>query len=74
MCPSCLSRPQDELDRVISDGKLPTSDDMPNLSYVCACIKETLRWRPVTTGGVPRLLVKSGVYEGRIFNIFILSK
>ena len=34
---------QAELDRVVS-GRLPDFDDMPDLPYLSALIKEVLRW------------------------------
>lgn len=55
---------QDEVDRVVGDARMPDFDDMPNLPTVRAVVKETLRWRPVTAGGVPHQLVKDDVYDG----------
>jgi cytochrome P450 len=52
MChyPQYLSMLQEELDRVCP-GRLPTNADKPNLPFLRACIKETIRWRPpVPTG------------------------
>ncbi|KAF2095712.1 cytochrome P450 [Rhizodiscina lignyota] len=54
----------EELDRVIGSERLPQFADMPDLPYVRATMKETLRWRPVTAGGVPHLLTKDDVYNG----------
>ncbi len=42
-------------------------DDMPVLFSVRAVVKEVLRWRPVTAGGVPHQLVKDDVYERYFF-------
>jgi cytochrome P450 len=53
---------QDEVDEVVGD-RLPTFEDIPKLPRVRANIKETLRWRPVTAGGLPHLLIKNDVYE-----------
>lgn len=66
MChfPDWQSRMQDEVDRVVGPSRMPTLDDMPNLPTVRAVIKEVLRWRPVTSGGVPHQLVKDDVYDG----------
>jgi cytochrome P450 len=44
--PSVQETGQAELDKVIGDARMPTLDDMPNLPYVRACVKETLRWHP----------------------------
>lgn len=37
---------------------------MPNLPLVRACVKETLRFYPVTGGGFPHKLTQDDVYEG----------
>ena len=61
--PAELAKLQAELDEVVGKDRLPTFDDIPKLPRVRATAKETLRWRPVTAGGVPHLLVKDDVYE-----------
>ena len=38
---------QAELDRVVGRARLPTFGDRHNLPYVCATVRELLRWRPV---------------------------
>ena len=48
---------QAELDSVIGPHRLPTFDDMPDLPYVNAVLKECLRWRPV----VPLSVLKWGL-------------
>lgn len=53
----------DEVDRVCGD-RIPDFEDMPSLPTVRAVVKEVLRWRPVTAGGVPHLLTRDDVYEG----------
>ena len=53
----------DEVDRVCGD-RIPEFSDIPQLPSVRAVIKEVLRWRPVTAGGVPHLLIKDDVYDG----------
>ena len=53
----------DELDRVCGD-RLPDFDDIPQLPAVRAVIKEVLRWRPVTAGGVPHQATRDDVYDG----------
>jgi cytochrome P450 len=60
--PHWLSEMQKELDSVCGSARLPTLGDMAHLPIVRAVIKETLRWRPVTAGGVPHLAVKDDVY------------
>ena len=53
----------EEVDRVCGD-RMPEFSDIPQLPSVRAVIKEVLRWRPVTAGGVPHLLIKDDVYDG----------
>jgi cytochrome P450 len=54
---------QAELDRVVGPDRLPSFSDMPSLPRVRAIAKETLRWRPVTAGGLPHQLTKDDVYK-----------
>ena len=46
--PEVQKRAQDELDAVVGRERLPTFADMPRLPYICAVIKEVIRWRPPT--------------------------
>jgi cytochrome P450 len=60
---------QNEVDEIIGDGamRMPDFEDIAALPKVRAVIKEVLRWRPVTAGGVPHQLVKDDVYDGLFF-------
>ena len=42
---------QEEIDRVISADRLPTSEDEPKLPYVIVLAKEVFRWQQVTPFG-----------------------
>ncbi|KAI0088549.1 cytochrome P450 [Irpex rosettiformis] len=53
--PEVMRKAQAELDTVIGQGRPPTFDDMPNLPYLRAVVKETLRWRPVAPLGMSTL-------------------
>lgn len=66
MChhPSWQTALQTELDRTVGPDRLPDFADMPALPTVRAVVKEVLRWRPVTAGGVPHQLTRDDVYEG----------
>lgn len=44
--PDIQAKAQRIIDEVCP-GRLPTFDDMPNLPYIDALVKETIRWRPV---------------------------
>jgi cytochrome P450 len=55
----------DEIDNNTPSDRLPSFSDLPNLPYLRAFIKENLRWRPVTAGGVPhKITTKDDVYNG----------
>jgi cytochrome P450 len=63
--PSVLKTAQAELDSVVGNGRSPTFADEPNLPYIRALCKETLRWRPVAVlGGTPHASTEADVYEG----------
>lgn len=62
--PEAQRKAQEELDRVVGQDRLPTFQDMPDLTYVNAIVKETQRWRPVIAGGLAHATTKDDVYEG----------
>ena len=49
---------QKEIDPAVGSNRLPVWDDEPNLPYVRAMVKETLRWRPVNKFGMPHALME----------------
>jgi cytochrome P450 len=53
-----------EIDQVVGPGRLPTFEDFPDLPYMRACVKETLRWRPVTPTNIPHELIRDDIYDG----------
>ncbi|KAK8051995.1 hypothetical protein PG993_003380 [Apiospora rasikravindrae] len=54
---------QEELDRVCG-GRMPTIDDVPNLPYIRAIVKETFRWMPTAILGVPHCAMRDDDYMG----------
>jgi cytochrome P450 len=62
--PEWYTKLQEEVDRVVGPDRLPNFEDMPNLPLVRACVKETLRYYPVTAGGFPHKLTQDDVYNG----------
>ena len=62
--PEVQRRAQAEIDAVVGRDRLPTFSDAPRLSYVCAIIKEILRWRPVAPFGIPHAATEEDWYEG----------
>ena len=43
--PDVLKKAQEEIDKVIGFGNLPTFEDRSSLPYINAIAKESLRWR-----------------------------
>ena len=63
--PEVQERGHAELDKFIGSERMPTLEDMPNLPWVRACVKETLRWLPAAViGGVPHATTEDDVYNG----------
>jgi len=46
--PEAQAKAYEEVRRVIGENRVPNFDDEENLPYIRACVKETLRIRPVT--------------------------
>ena len=55
---------QEELDSVVGKDRLPSFDDISNLPYVNAFIKEVYRWRPIVAMGIPHSPMKDDEYLG----------
>ncbi|KAF2035272.1 putative cytochrome P450 [Setomelanomma holmii] len=63
--PDAQRKGQVEVDTLCGDDRWPTFNDMSELSYVRACVKETLRWMPATLiGAVPHALTEDDHYNG----------
>ena len=62
--PEIQKRAQDELDTVVGRSRTPTFADAPNLPYIQALVKESLRWRPVLPLGIPHTTTEDDWYEG----------
>ena len=62
--PETQALAQEELDRVVGRGHLPTFKDYPNLPYIRAMVKEVLRWRPAGPLGAPHRSTEDDWYEG----------
>lgn len=60
--PEVMRKAQRELDTVIEG--YPSFTDKDSLPYVDAIIKEVLRWRPVSAGGIPHAVIQDDTYIG----------
>ena len=49
--PEVQKKCQEELDRVVGRSRMPTLADRESLPYICATLREAIRWRPVTPMG-----------------------
>ncbi|KAJ7886134.1 cytochrome P450 [Mycena olivaceomarginata] len=62
--PEVQTKAQKELDLLLNGTRLPTVEDRASLSYVNACIKETLRWHVALPLGMARRADKDDIYNG----------
>lgn len=68
--PHTFRKAREEVDRVCDRGgelRLPLLDDMPELPYICATIKELLRWRPIFPLTPDHSLTEDLDFEGYTF-------
>ncbi|PVH97443.1 cytochrome P450 [Periconia macrospinosa] len=61
--PDVAKAAQAELDCVCGD-RMPDLNDFPNLPYIRACAKESLRWMPGFMLGIPHSVTQDNVYIG----------
>ena len=50
--PNVMRKAQDELDTVVGRDRAPAFDDIPELTYIQAVLRELLRWKPVIPLGL----------------------
>ncbi|CAI0431692.1 unnamed protein product [Linum tenue] len=62
--PNILAQLQTELDSVVGPDRLVSEQDIPNLPYLQAVIKETFRLHPSTPLSLPRLAAQSCEING----------
>ncbi|OAL53153.1 cytochrome P450 [Pyrenochaeta sp. DS3sAY3a] len=62
--PHVVQKAHEELDRIVGRNRLPDLSDEPNLPYVRAIIKETMRWRPFSNQGFYHATTKEDWYDG----------
>ncbi|KAG8943002.1 hypothetical protein FRC03_002721, partial [Tulasnella sp. 419] len=64
--PDFQRKVHEELDRVIGDDSVPVLDDMANLPYLSAFIKEAHRFRPISSLGTPHCADEDQIYQGKL--------
>ncbi|KAF3391846.1 hypothetical protein DPV78_010698 [Talaromyces pinophilus] len=57
-------RAQQEIDDIVGSDRLPRFEDLPQMPYMDALIKEVLRWQPVTPLGAPHSTHTDQEYMG----------
>jgi cytochrome P450 len=62
--PDVQREAQAEIDAVIPANRSPTWADYASLPYVAQCVKETMRWRPVTPLAFPHALAQDDWVDG----------
>ena len=62
--PRAQKAAKEELDRVIGAERLPTLDDMKDLPYIRACVKENVRWMPTAPLAFTHAVTQDDEYNG----------
>ncbi|PYH48572.1 cytochrome P450 [Aspergillus saccharolyticus JOP 1030-1] len=62
--PEKMAEAQRELDAVVGRDRLPNLEDLPELPYTRAFIKEVLRWRPITVGSLAHCSSEHDTFMG----------
>ncbi|KAK2757315.1 hypothetical protein FQN54_004829 [Arachnomyces sp. PD_36] len=67
--PATFKKAREEVDRVCGGGvdRLPVLADMDQMPYICAMIKEVLRWRPLFPLSPEHMLTSDLEFEGYRF-------
>jgi len=62
--PEIQRKAQEEINRVVGTDRLPNIEDQPNLPYVTALVKETLRWYAILPMGLPHIMSQDEIFNG----------
>lgn len=62
--PEVQEKARAELDAVVGPHRLPDFNDRDALPYVCAVIKECMRWHAIAPLGIPHRLIQDDEYRG----------
>ncbi|KAL0568030.1 cytochrome p450 [Marasmius crinis-equi] len=64
MYPDIQKKAQAELEKVIGSGRIPGYEQRPNLPYIEAIFRETLRWSPVVPLGLWKATSEEDIVDG----------
>jgi len=64
MHPNAVRKAHEEIDAVVGKDRLPEFSDKQSLPYICAIVKELVRWHPVSPQAFVHRLMVDDVYEG----------
>jgi cytochrome P450 len=59
--PEIQERARKEIDAIVGGGRLPVFEDFPQLPFLNALIKETLRFKPQFPMGIPHLMADDAI-------------
>ncbi|KAL3498471.1 hypothetical protein ACH5RR_041203 [Cinchona calisaya] len=62
--PEMLQKATDEIDRVVGKQRLIQESDIPQLNYIKACGKESLRLHPITPFNLPHVAMSNTIVGG----------
>ena len=64
--PEFVEKAQKEIDDAMGSDvdRVPSFEDVGKLPYLQAVVKEVLRWRPVSAGGIPHAVTQDDEYMG----------
>lgn len=62
--PDIQAKAQAQIDAVVGEARSPNWGDYKDLPYVAQCVKETMRWRPVTPLAFPHALAEDDWVDG----------
>ena len=62
--PEIQKKAQEEIDRVVGNGRLPDFHDRESMPYTDAIYREVMRIRPVFPLGLPHGSAEDDVYNG----------
>lgn len=62
--PEVQEKAQQQIDQVVGEDRSPNWQDYSKLPYVAQCVKEAMRWRPVTPLAFPHALAEDDWVDG----------